>query len=182
MVKNLSFSCLILLLLLACNRNENETGKLKTAEDSFFPLEVGNYWKINDQNYTEIRDTVRIGGKSFYELYSIVGGDATSTVYYRLDEENNLIEGYPENPSEHYLHAKFNADVGEVFYTLNDKTVNDYQVTVKSKSDSSIVFEFDMVYHPNLKGQKHLVEYIRGIGRKDIWKEIRINGIIHRFQ
>jgi hypothetical protein len=178
MISRLSF---VFLIMVSCIRNENDSSSLKMKEDSYFPLHIGDYWKIDDQNKTEVKDTVRIDGKLFYQLYSIVGGDATSTVYFRLDEDNNLIEGYPEDPSAQYLHAKFDAAVGETFYTLNDKTINDYLVTVKSKSDSSMVFEFDMVYHPNLKGQKHTVEYIKGIGRKDIWKEVRINGIVYKF-
>ncbi|MCZ4245797.1 hypothetical protein [Pedobacter punctiformis] len=152
----------------------------KNLPDSFLPMQVGNYWKMSATSYTEIQDTLRIDGKLYYKFYSLVGGDATSTNYYRIDEQNRLVEGYIDEPKKVYVKASFNAKLGDIFYTLNDKTENDYQVKVVSKTDSDMVFEFDMVYHPNLKGSKHTEKYIKGKGWADEWKEVKINGIVYK--
>src|SRR3982751_758253 len=91
--KSLSF-ILISLAILSCQKNKAQN----KAADSFLPMQIGNLWYMNAQSYTEIKDTVRINKKLFYKFYSLVGGDAVSTVYLRIDEQNKLIEGYPDSP------------------------------------------------------------------------------------
>ncbi|WP_316803069.1 hypothetical protein [Pedobacter nototheniae] len=152
----------------------------KNSSDSFLPMQIGNYWRMSPTSYTEIQDTLRIDGKLYYKFYSLVGGDAVSTNYYRIDEQNRLVESYVDDPKKIYVKADFNAKPGNVFYTLNDKTENDYQVKVLSKTDSDMVFEFDMVYHPNLKGNKHTEKYLKGKGLAENWKEIKINGVVYK--
>ena len=149
-----------------------------SAVDSFMPMQVGNYWgTANRQNsYIEIQETTQIDGKTYYKFYSLIGGDAISTSYLRIDEQNRLVESFPHQPSRVYVRADFNAKAGDVFYTLNDRTVNDYKVTVKSKTEKAMSFDFEMVYHPNLKGQVHNVTYIKGIGWSDNFEKIIIDG------
>jgi hypothetical protein len=150
-------------------------------EDSFLPMNIGNYWRMNSENYIEIVDTIWIEGNLFYKFSSLTGGDAIGVQYLRIDDNNNLIEKYPTKLEWTYVHAKFNSEIGDKFYTLNDKTINDYEVMVKFKNNDTIKFEFDMVYHPNLKGDKFIVAYKRGFGFIDNWKEIRINNRIYRY-
>ncbi|KFF02037.1 hypothetical protein [Chryseobacterium luteum] len=145
---------------------------------SFLPMQIGNYWKMDAQNYTEIQDTMRIDGKLYYKFYSMVGGDAVSTEYLRIDEKNQLMESWPEATGKEYTRAKFNSKVGDSFFTLNDHTTNDYKVTVVEKSDSKMTFSFDMVYQDNMKGQPHQVTYIKGLGLDNQWKSIKIDGKI----
>lgn len=161
-------------LLVAC-----KTAKMHNdAGQSFLPMQVGNYWKMDAQNYTEIQDTMRIDGKLYYKFYSLIGGDAVSTAYLRIDENNHLLESWPEASSKEYTRAMFNSKVGDSFFTLNDHTANDYKVTVIEKSDKKITFSFDMGYHENLKGRPHQVTYMKGVGLEENWKSIKIDGKI----
>lgn len=145
---------------------------------SFLPMQIGNYWKMDAQNYTEIQDTIRIDGKLYYKFYSLIGGDAVSTAYLRIDENNQLMESWPTATGKEYTRAKFNNKIGDSFFTLNDHTTNDYKVTLIEKSDKKITFSFDMIYHENMKGQPHQVTYIKGLGLEDNWKSIKIDGKI----
>lgn len=168
----------LLMLFSSCKKDGNQ------ADDanSFLPMQVGNYWgTANRQNsYTEIQETVEINGKTYYKFYSLVGGDAISIVYLRIDEQNRLVESYPNYPSEIYVRADFNAKVGDVFYTLDDQTVNDYKVVVRSKTKNEMSFDYDMVYHPNLKGQIRTDTYIRGRGWSSNFEKIIINGKVYK--
>lgn len=144
--------------------------------NSFLPMQIGNQWRIDSQNYTEIQDTVRMDGKLYYKFYSLIGGDAVSTVYLRIDENNQLMESWPDSTGKQYTRAKFNSKVGDSFFTLNDGTTNDYKVTVIEKTDKKITFSFEMIYHDNMKGESHQVTYVKGQGLDDDWKSIKIDG------
>jgi len=146
--------------------------------EDFLPMQVGNYWKIDSQNYTEIQDTIRLDGKLYYKFYSMVGGDAVSTAYLRIDKNNLLLESWPSAAGKEYTRAQFDSNVGDSFFTLNDHSINDYKVTVIEKTDKKITFSFDMIYHDSLKGQPYEVTYIKGSGLQDQWKHIKINGKI----
>jgi hypothetical protein len=172
-IKILQFM-LLLFFFVACKPNQTTSD----AANSFLPLQIGNYWKIDAQNYTEIQDTLRIDGKLYYKFYSLVGGDAVSTTYLRINENGKLMESWPDGTGKEYTRAQFNSNVGDSFYTLNDKTTNDYKVTVVEKTDEKITFSFDMVNHENMKGKPHQVTYIKGIGLDDKWKSIKIDGKI----
>jgi len=167
----------VFLLINGCEKNNQLYPD--TSDESFLPMQVGNYWKLNDLNYTEITDTVRINGELFYKFYSLIGGDAIATEYLMIDNNQNLFGSDPDTPEFKFLHAKFNANVGDVFYTLNDSSVNDYRVEVVKINDSEIEFKYQMIYHPALS--EHSVTYIRGIGKEDNWKEICIDGTVYYF-
>ena len=100
-----------------CKTSNTKTDSIK----SFLPMQIGNYWKTDAQNYTEIQDTMRIDGKLYYKFYSLIGGDAVSTAYLRIDEDNQLKESWPEATGKEYIRAKFNSKVGDSFFTLNDQ-------------------------------------------------------------
>jgi len=168
---------LIVLIIPSCKMKKTAIQPV-AATDSFMPMQIGNKWSHGAHSYTEIQDTVRIGKQLYYKFYSLVGGDATDTKYFRIDENNQLLESYPDQPGVVYVHAKFNANVNDVFFTLNDKSTNDYQVKLVEKTANRRTFEFDMVYHPNLKGSTHKVSYLKGIGLDDDWTSIKINGKI----
>lgn len=168
-------SCVLLIFCCACQQKNTQKAALP-PEESFLPMQIGNRWEMNPQSYTEIQDTLRIDKQLYYKFYALIGGDATDTKYLRIDDQNQLIEAYPDQPGKTYLHAKFDAKVNDVFYTLNDKSENDYKVTLIEKTDDKRVFEFDMVNHPNLKGSTHKVTYIKGKGIDDKWNSIKING------
>ncbi len=167
---------LLPLIFVACKTPQVRNGS--NPAQSFLPMQIGNSWKMDARNYTEIQDTVRIDGRLYYKFYSLTGGDAVSTAYLRIDENNRLMESWPEANGKEYTRAQFNSKLGESFFTLNDRTANDYKVTVTEKSDNKITFSFDMVYHEKMKGQPHQVSYIKGSGLDDQWKSIKIDGKI----
>ncbi|WPO84142.1 hypothetical protein SD427_07350 [Chryseobacterium sp. JJR-5R] len=162
------------ILLVSCTM-QNKSNKGNTPE-SFMPMQIGNYWKVDAQNYTEIKDTLRIDGNLYYQFYSLVGGDAVSKVFLRIDENKQLVESWPSSGGKEYVRARFGGKLNESFFTLNDKSANDYKVTIVEKSDRKMTFSFDMIYHDNLKGQPHLETYIKGQGFDGNWNEIKIAG------
>jgi len=164
------------LFFAACTTSSKNTNV--EAPKSFLPMQIGNYWKNDPQNYTEILDTVKINGETYYKFYSLVGGDAISISYLRIDKENQLWESSPSEPNFKYLKARFNGKVNDTFFTLNDKSVNDNKVTIIEKTDKKMTFSYDMVHHPNLKGQPNAVSYIKGQGFEGNWKGLKINGVI----
>ena len=166
---------LVILAFSSCKVKKQGTPQIAAA-DSFLPMQIGNRWAHGTHTYTEIRDTVRINKQLYYKFYSLIGGDATSTKYMRIDENNQLLEAFPDQPGMIYLHAKFNAPLNDVFNTLNDKSTNDYQVKLVEKTADTRTFEFDMVNQSNLKGSTFKVSYIKGQGLDDGWDSIRING------
>lgn len=168
---------LIILAIPSCKMKKAAVQHVAAA-DSFMPMQIGNRWAHSASSYTEIKDTVRIDKKLYYKFYSLVGGDATDIKYLRIDEQNQLLESYPDQPGVVYTHAKFNANVNDVFFTLNDKSTNDYQVKLVEKTADRRTFEFDMANQPNLKGSTHRVSYLKGVGLDDGWKNIKVNGKI----
>lgn len=178
MIKALKFLSFILvsLFVLSCLRKKVQND----GADSFLPMHIGNLWFMNAQSYTEIQDTVRINKKLFYKFYSLVGGDASSTFYLRIDEQNKLVESYPDDSLKTYVRADFNAKMGDKFFTTGEKDENDNEVTVVQKSDSTMTFSFDPVYHPNLKGNSSQVRYIKGKGWADNFKKLKINGVVYQ--
>ncbi|GAB3425990.1 hypothetical protein GCM10027516_29350 [Niabella aquatica] len=149
--------------------------------DSYLPMEVGNYWRTNDENYIKITDTKMIDNGLFYEFSSRIGGDVFGKNYYRIDKDNNLIEKFPDHPGSVYTHAKFGAKVGDVFYTTGKKDWNDLYVKITYKGDEQITFEYDMINHPNLKGQKSYRSFKRGFGFAQNWKEVKIGDKVYKF-
>ncbi|NII83358.1 MULTISPECIES: hypothetical protein [unclassified Pedobacter] len=178
MIKIFKFLSIVLmsLFMLYCQSNKEQ----HAAADSFLPMQIGNLWYMNAQSYTEIQDTVRINKKLFYKFYSLVGGDAVSTVYLRIDEQNKLIEGYPDSPLKTYTRADFNAKMGDKFFTTGEKDENDNEVTVVQKTDTEMTFSFDPIYHPNLKGHPSQVKYIKGKGWAEKFKKLKIDGVVYQ--
>jgi len=175
MKKNILQLLILPFLFVAC-KMQNPKNTENNFSESFLPMQIGNYWKMDAQNYTEIQDTMRIDGKLYYKFYSLIGGDAVSTTYLRIDENNQLKESWTEATGKEYTRAKFNSKVRDSFFTLNDQSNNDYKVTVIEKTDKKMTFSFDMIHQDNMKGQTHQVTYIKGQGLDDGWKNIKING------
>lgn len=173
-LKKLSLIAYLLILLSSCKDDNKPTPTV----NSFLPMQVGNYWGTANRqgSYTEIQETVQINGKTYYKFFSLIGGDGLSTSYLRIDEKNRLVESYPNDPSRVYVRADFNAKVGDVFYTLNDQTVNDCKVVVASKNENEMSFNYDMIHHPHLKGQIRTETYIKGRGWNVNFEKIIING------
>lgn len=175
-MKPIQLLSFFILTTLASCQPKLATKEKSDAADSFMPMQIGNSWKMAEHTYTEIPDTLRIDNKLYYKFYSLIGGDAVDIKYLRLDENNQLLEAYPDQPGKIYTHAKFNLKVNDEFYTLGDGSVNDYKVKVTEKTPEKVTFEFSMQNHPNLKGSSHKVSYIKGLGLNEKWKSIILGG------
>ena len=172
---------LIIAFLLICIsgcKKEDKTDDTFNS-DSYLPMKIGNYWKINSDNYTEITDTIRINGFLFYKFYSIIGGDGRDTHYLRIDENNDLIEKIPDRPDMRFTHAKFNSKIGDKFH-FEDTAPFYYLVSVIYKRHDIIKFEFKWISDPRLAGS-YTKTYKKGMGFIGIWKEIRINETTYKF-
>ena len=174
----LNFTILLISITLLANCRKGDTNIQANASDSFLPMQVGNLWYANDQNYTEIKDSVLISGKLFYKFVSLIGGDAYSISYLRIDEDGKLISSDPKYPDLQFIRGDFNAKVGDRFFTSGKGDDIDQQVTVTEKTDSKMSFSFDYIYHKNLKGHPYVSSYVKGIGYPGNWKKLKINGII----
>lgn len=141
----------------------------QTAQGSYLPMHVGNRWKINAENYTEIRDTLRINGERFYYFYSLIGGDIVMQQYLRIDEELRLVERFPGDPDFRYLHADFGAEVGDTFSTIGDGSRNDYRVEVVTKTDSTITFNYQNKQDDYMRYQH---TFIRGLGYQEEYERV----------
>lgn len=167
-------ACLVIILFGSCQRHP-ET-KAAAKQQSFLPMQVGNLWQVNAQNFTQVQDTLSIGGNLYFRFHSLIGGDAVDTKFLRIDGSGELLEAYPDQPGKIYTHARFKGKLGEEFYTLGDRTENDYKVKIIEKTAHRMTFEFEMVYHPNLKGDKHRVSYVKGLGLEGKWSKVIIDG------
>ncbi|GAA3629340.1 hypothetical protein [Flavivirga jejuensis] len=176
----------IFILLLSCNESDDTNISNPTpTSDSFLPMHIGNYWKYDEDNYTEITDTLRIEGDLYYKFYSLIGGDAVTFQYLRIDTNQNLIQGYPDNPDFKHIHAKFNTSLEDTFWTLNNKSVNDFKATLIEKDDNLRTYAFQRFYK-NPEEEKLFVSYIRGLGWNynfytTSYKQIKIDGEIYNF-
>ncbi|PWS30259.1 hypothetical protein [Pedobacter paludis] len=179
-MKNNALKTTLLILLFAATLTACKKQTLvRTAAEvnSFLPMQVGNLWYMNKENYTEIKDSVMISGKLYYQFYSLVGGDGIAISYLRIDESGKLIASDPKYPTMQIQQGSFNGKIGDKFFTTGQGSDIDQEVTITEKTDTKISFSFDYIYHPNLKGHPYLVSYIKGQGFPGNWTRLRINGV-----
>ncbi|MEJ7559970.1 MAG: hypothetical protein WKF66_16780 [Pedobacter sp.] len=172
----LSIAILLFTLINSCKKEDSVIQR--RIYDSFLPMQVGNLWYANKENYTEIQDSVLIGSHLFYKFYSLIGGDAVDISYMRIDDNGKLIASDPEYPTPRIIRADFKAKLGEKFFTTGNGDDTDQEVTVTEKSDNKMSFSFDPIYHPNLKGHPFVITYIKGQGFPGNWTKLRINGVV----
>ena len=175
---------ILLLIPMGCEKNEEEDLVPNVyLSDSFYPMNIGNYWKVDNNNYIKIVDTIRIGGELFYEFNTLVAGRDRYIKYLRIDENNDLIAKRPDIPAKKTTYAKFSSSIGDTFYTRNDTTITDCQVVVIFKNTDTIKFEYDRIYNPELKGSKYIRAYKKGFGLLgNNWKEVFIDSIIYKLK
>ena len=99
------------------NKESSSDPSTDDPNQSFLPMQIGNYWIEDSDNHTTITDTLTINGKLFYKFHELRGGDMLRFRYMRIDEEQNLIEKHPDSPDREFLIAKFNANVEDTFFT-----------------------------------------------------------------
>ena len=165
------------ILFSACGSLEPEA-----ANDSFFPMKVGNIWYYNstptgdlsDATKWEIVSKKQFAGNDYYQLVQSYNNSYSDTVYYRI-ENNKLIQLLiDKNPNSYYFEtvaADFNLDVNGSFrYYMEYVSGKEYyyDVTIKSKSDDEITFFYNS---PNAVDEEHSVTYKKGVGVSESYSD-----------
>jgi len=181
--KFLIFGTLIVLLN-ACKKSAivNPGDKVIpiTTSTSFYPMQIGNYWKTDAQNYMEIQDTVRINGKLYYKFHYATGGDVIGLEYLRIDENQYLVEANPNDTSLNYQ-ANFGANVNDTFHSLNIQNINNHLIKVTYKSATKMTFQIDVFNNNFASAQTIANTYYKGIGPDGNYTTIKINGIVYNY-
>lgn len=155
-----------------------------TPGTEYFPLLVGNYWKVSDTDYIEVTGTQSIGGIEFFEVTS-KSPSGTARWYMRIDENQNLIQ---TSSDKSYVHVianlalkegqKIEGDLeeGTVIERTSQKLVFRYKCLPCSQSNAT----FDVDFRKD-KGLLSRNLFFAGLtSGNPTFKEIRINGKVYR--
>lgn len=160
---------IVLAVFMSC---KSSTSNQVDKSLGYLPLQVGNYWEYDDRNYIEIKSKKEIEGHVYYEFYKLMGGDAFSIEFLRIDFNDNLVGISEDDPNFKYTRAKFNLNKNDVFCTIGDGSINDALVTVTEKTEDKMTFRNELV-----SGVVYTETFVKGIGFYDEdLKEIRIGG------
>jgi hypothetical protein len=129
--------------ILSCHHNEV---KFDLDGARYFPLQVGNYWKLVPANpqgssfQIAVKGEVTMHGRSYFKLESVWWlydqPQDTIVLYYRVDE-NNIVMGFDSTrSSERELFRlgspdryKWNASGTHVLVTIEDQQINGQTIT-----------------------------------------------------
>ena len=141
------------IFLHSCDKEDEKV----TLTDDYLPLEVGNYWQLDNLNKKEIVGTKLIDNKTYYLLTIL-----NDTMYYRIENDQVFVIEQTEPPS-----IKFDLSA-EVNDTWN---FNPCIVKLISKTDTIIInnhkiincyqFYFDI---PDMIDEEHSTWLAPGIG------------------
>ena len=139
--------------LLSCDKEDEKV----TVTNDYLPLEVGNYWQLDNMDKIEIVGTKLIDNRTYYLLQFL-----NDTMYYRIENDKVFVIEQKENPS---IKFDLSAEVNE--------TWNYFSCTVKliSKTDTINInnqkilncyhFYFDV---PDMIDEEHSTWLAPGIG------------------
>lgn len=171
---------IVLALLFIVSFSSCESDNEESSEENWMPLEIGNYWKKGEYVRSEVVDTVRIDGDLFYKIDMRLSLDELGTMYLRIDENQNLIEKFPNNLGYQSLRAKFDIELGDTFYQNDNNPGSDFLGTLMERTDSIMTFRFQRVNHPTLTDE-HTDVYINGLGWWYDWDEVKIGDDVYFF-
>ena len=185
-MKTILAFCTLCLLAAGCN----DSGSVPPLSGSdYLPLEIGNYWKVDDDNYVEVTGTEQLNGQTFFVLRSRNGSAADPgfreyDLYFRVDEQANLIQGF-KNSTYSKVVANFNLEKGQKADDMENPTV-----TVKTAD--LITFRYDCMvcsaypsyyYATFLKGRgfaERNFMLARNFGLVQKFTEIKIGGNVYK--
>lgn len=144
------------LCLNACHKDEIEDKEL-VLSDEYLPLQVGNYWQMENQGKQEITGTKEINNKMYYQLEG-----SSDTLYYRIDNDKVYVLNHE---GQEGVKFDLSAELNETW------TYNLYTVQLISKTDTVSInnkqikncyqFYFDI---PIMADDEHAIWLAPGIG------------------
>ncbi|MDJ1483295.1 hypothetical protein QNI16_22545 [Cytophagaceae bacterium YF14B1] len=181
-MKRILLFSILSIIVLSCKNTEPDP----IASADFFPLQVGNYWKVDDNDYLEITNTKVIDGHTYYQIYtkSPLGGEGN--LYIRIDKNLNLIQAYENAPGYSKTIANFRMKKGKKVADTPEEP------TVIERDNNKITFRylcvicgrpnamFDISFHKG-KGILSRNSLFRGYFENNPpFTEIRINGQVYK--
>jgi hypothetical protein len=155
-----------------------------TPSAEYFPLQVGNYWKVSDTDYIEVTGIKDIGGQEYFEFTS-KDPFGTSQMYLRVDKDLNLIQTYANSRHSRILanlrlkkgqKMEDQLEKGTVIERNNQKIVFRYLCMPCSQANAT----FDVIFAKD-KGLLSRNLFFAGLtSGNPTFKEIRINGKVYR--
>ncbi len=127
------------LCLLAAGCNDSSSVPPVSGSD-YLPLEIGNYWKVDDGNYVEVTGTEQLNGQTFFVLRSrnktaVEPSFREYDLYFRIDGRANLVQGF-KNSNYSRVAANFNLESGQKAEGIENPTVT-------AKTADQITFRYD---------------------------------------
>lgn len=154
------FCLMAAFVVLSSCKKEKETIQLG---DDYFPLAVGNNWKIENRDLREIVGKKTLEGKEYFVM--LMGNDS---VYFRR-EGNSILQKI--QPTGESLLFKLDANVGDSWQFPMTSSGSVYNITLSSKTDTITIgkqriancytFFFDV---PLMVDEEHGITLAPGIG------------------
>ncbi len=169
----------LLFSMISCQKS----GLSPKESEAYFPLQVGNYWKVNDTDYLEITGTKVIGGAKYFEITSHTPG-GTGTIHLRLDDDLNLIQAYTNTNYTRIIanlgfkegkKLKDDIEEGTVIARDSEKLVYRYKCMLCSQSNA--IYEVAFYKNRGILSRNLLFSgYLSG---NPAFTEIRIDGKVY---
>ncbi len=154
---------------------------------NYLPLQVGNYWKVDNDDYIEITGKAQLADGEYFVLSSFIKNVpdpafATQLLYMRIDEKQNLVQGFKGNNFTRIV-ANFALKEGEKLAVYDNLTVLEKNNTRMKFRHDCLVCSFYPSYYEstflNGRGFADRSFFLAGnFGLIKPFKEVRINGVV----
>jgi hypothetical protein len=123
-MKKLIFSAVLAFSLFSCKKDDTN---VDTGTNDYFPLEVGNKWEFEYDEFIEVIGTTTISGKTYYALKGNY-----DTTYYRIGSNKVYFVNRKVSDSEKNI-FDLNASKGQTW------NYGEYKVKMVSKTDTVLI-------------------------------------------
>jgi hypothetical protein len=162
-----------------------------TSNKNYLPLAIGNYWRVDADNYMEVIGKTNLNGNEYFVLSSYIKEVpnpvfSKDTFYLRIDEQNNLIQGSKLNPKYTEVIANFDmvngAEVQGSVGTI--RVIERIENRIQFRHDCLVCSFFPTYYFSTylkdigFAGRSFI--FSRSFGLVKPFKEARINGVIYQ--
>jgi hypothetical protein len=178
----------LLLLAAACAACFSPSQDCCAPEANYLPLAVGNYWKVDDNDYLEVTGKARLDDGEYFVLSSYIR-DAPDpalvrqTIYLRLDDQQRLIQGFSTSNWTR-IWANFALQPGQEVTAFD-------RITALVKTADRMKFRYECLICSSLPNQ-HEATFLNGrgfaernfflagnLGLVKPFREARINGVVY---